>query len=69
MVGMRDNNDKPDNFGFQKSARLAALRREKEESKSVMPLEPDFPFVMIPFPAAFFGAVPSHFDNPPKDEP
>lgn len=56
----------PDNFGLQKSARLEALRRERDEGKKVAPLEPEFPWTLLPFPASFFGAAASNFDN--RDE-
>jgi hypothetical protein len=46
-----------DNYGMQKSARLAALRREKAEEKEAVPLEPSFPWVALGFPYGFFGAM------------
>jgi hypothetical protein len=47
-----------DNYGLQKSARLAALRAAKADAEDeAAPLEPRFPYVKLGFPWGFFRAV------------
>ncbi len=48
-----------DGFGFDKTARLRAKRKAEVEAGSPEPLEPAFPYEAIPFPAEFFGAIPT----------
>ena len=44
-----------DGFGFDKDARLAQRRADKAEKEKPEPLEPVFPFTVIPFDPAFFN--------------
>jgi hypothetical protein len=46
-----------DNYGLQKSARMAALRAAKADKEEAAPLEPDFPYVKLGFPWGVFGAM------------
>ena len=46
-----------DGYGLDKQARLNAKRlsKEEEETSQAAPLDPPFPYRMVPFDADFFG--------------
>ena len=44
-----------DQFGFDKDARLEAKRAGKVEKGKPEPLEPAFPYAVIPFDPEFFN--------------
>jgi hypothetical protein len=54
---MSESNDSKDGYGLDKQARLNAKRlgKDEEESSQSAPLDPPFPYRMVPFDAEFFG--------------
>jgi hypothetical protein len=54
-----------DQFGFDKDARLAKKRTGKAEKDKPEPLQPAFPYAVIPFDPEFFN-VPAN-PNPTSD--
>ena len=56
-------------FGLNKLARLQADREAKlVEDNEPMPLNPRFPYDVLPFPSDLF-AVTNYSDAPPEDKP
>jgi hypothetical protein len=44
-----------DQFGFDKDARLEKKRTDKAQKEKPEPLEPAFPYAVIPFDPEFFN--------------
>lgn len=51
-------------YGLNKAARLQARREEIAEENEPAPLEPDFPYQVLPFDPLFFGVDDSAGEKP-----
>lgn len=51
-------------YGLNKAARLKAKREEKAKEDEAPPLEPDFPYDVLPFDPLFFRVDESAGEKP-----
>jgi hypothetical protein len=54
-----------DSYGLNKAARLRAEHEERLAEDAPAPLDPEFPYTVIRFDPAFYGAAKEH--DPPPD--